>query len=60
MSPSPYTMCGFYLFLLFLPPILGVVLSFPAMTHTPAWLPIVPFTCSPLGATYFIYLVIIC
>lgn len=53
-------MCGFYLFLLFLPPILGVVLSFPAMTHTPAWLPIVPFTCSPLGATYFIYLVIIC
>lgn len=42
-----YTVCGFYLFLLFLTPIIGVFLSFLVMAFIPAWLPIIPFHMFP-------------
>lgn len=42
-----YTVCGFYLFLLFLIPIIGVFLSFLVMAFIPAWLPIIPFHVFP-------------
>lgn len=33
VNPIPYAVCGFCLSALFLPPIVGVFLSFPVMTH---------------------------
>lgn len=47
VNPTSFTACGFCLSLLFLLPIIGVFLSFPVMTHIPAWLPITPFHTYP-------------
>lgn len=59
VNPVPCTVCGFCLSPLFLPPIVGVFLSFPVMTHIlPA--PNHSFSHVPLCAAYLIYLVIIC
>lgn len=47
VNPASSTACGFCLSLFFLLPIIGVFLSFLAMTHIPAWLPITPFYAYP-------------